>query len=531
MPNRSCVAVVSSAVVMAATLAPWGAAAAVRVTPSPSPSPAPHRGTSNDATLIEIGAALLAGAILLHKHPRPTATPIARQQATPPSQSTPPPQPKPASENPVVAIVGTISEDDAPVAGANIELVARGAPTRRVGMRRVAQAPAGPYSEDLAYVESDRNGRYAIVDQLATGAYALRVSAVGTAVASVALAVSESGQKVVNVALHRSAAAPAQFATRAVYYATERSAVATRGALAFGTDAARPRRLAYGSVDVSLPWSASLPRGYRAATFRDSVGHVAAPRPAANASDPFRALRAESFASASRTVLLFVHGYNQTFEQAARAAAQLRAGLGVDAPAVIYDWPSEGDLTGYAHDEDQAHASATNFVEFVERLARALPGIRIELIAHSMGNRLVTTLVEGGAGAPTGTRVRLDHVVMAAPDVFSSDFFSRLRYILPSAGHFTIYASRSDQALLMSSIVHKDPRLGYFLQTPAVVHGMDTIDATAVDTSILGHGYFVDARSVLSDMRGALADRTPPRPGMQHMKIDATYSYWLLGSP
>lgn len=399
-------------------------------------------------------------------------------------------------------------------------------------MRRVVRAAtAGPYSEDMAYVESDRNGRYALVDQLVKGAYELRVSAVGTAVSTVALAVSEPGRMIVNVALHRSVGSPTPHATRAVYYATERKGHTAGGALAFGPDAARPRRLAYGAVDVSLPLSGSLPRGYRAVSFGDAVGHVAPPKASAHATAFFHALHAEAAASASHAVLVFVHGYNQTFEQAARAAAQLRLGLAVDAPAVIYDWPSEGDLAGYAHDEDQAGTSATNFVDFVDQLAKALPGIRIELVGHSMGNRLVTELVEGGAGAPTGTRVRLDHVVMAAPDVFSADFFSRLRYILPTAGRFTIYASRSDQALLMSSIVHKDPRLGYFLQTPAVVRGMDTVDATAVDTSILGHGYFVDTRSVLSDMRGALANRPPPRPGMTRMTIDATYSYWVLGSP
>jgi esterase/lipase superfamily enzyme len=255
---------------------------------------------------------------------------------------------------------------------------------------------------------------------------------------------------------------------------------------------------------------------------------VQKPLPSAHAQAFFAALRAERDASASGTVLVFVHGYNQTFDQAVRAAGELRAGLEIDAPVVAYDWPSQGDIAGYAHDEDQARTSATNFIGFITELARQLPGTPIELVAHSMGNRLVTDLIEGGAGAATGTTVRLDHVVMAAPDVFTSQFTSRLRFILSSTGRIAIYASRRDQALLMSSVFHQDPRLGFFEEFPTAIRGMDTIDATDVDTSILGHGYFLDEHTVLFDMRGALADRSPPRSRMERVPIDAQFWYWKL---
>jgi hypothetical protein len=43
-----------------------------------------------------------------------------------------------------------------------------------------------------------------------------------------------------------------------------------------------------------------------------------------------------------------------------------------------------------------------------------------------------------------------------------------------------------------------------------VLDGFDTIDASAVDTSLLGHSYFAGSRSVLSDLLQLLKDGMPP---------------------
>ena len=62
-----------------------------------------------------------------------------------------------------------------------------------------------------------------------------------------------------------------------------------------------------------------------------------------------------------------------------------------------------------------------------------------------------------------------------------------------------------------------------------VARGIETIDATEVDTSFVGHSYFAEARSVLADLfylvrEGFRADR---RFGLRAMNIDRG-RYWIF---
>jgi esterase/lipase superfamily enzyme len=491
-----------------------------------------------------MGPALAAGLLaalsfLTHKHP-PTPKP------TPAPAATPTPGPGTLRPRYAVAIVGTVADTfDRPVAGASIEFFVTRSPapataaprlqhTRAThGGRTVAQAsPNGPYSQRRAYVETDVNGRYALALQLPEGTYQLAASAYGTAVERVAFAVSHPDQIVQNIVLRDDVAVPGPYITRAVHYVTERGGTTSGGRLAFGQTPGVSA--AFGTADVSVPVAegTGAPRGFRLDGSTDPGHHtfVRGALAPARSDTFFAALRKEVAASSSHAVLLFVHGYNQTFSQTVRCAAELRAGVGIDAPVVAYDWPSNGDLLKYGGDESRASGSSPRFIAFVQRLARELPGTPIELVAHSMGNRLVARLIEG-TGTSGGAAVRLNHVVMAAADVPTDEFLARLHYIPSSAGRFTVYVSSRDQALRASSVLHSGPRLGFFFKKPTVIDRMDTVDASSVDTSILGHSYFDEERSVLADMQRALANRPLPRDHTQRVPIGDLAYYKISPSP
>jgi len=53
-------------------------------------------------------------------------------------------------------------------------------------------------------------------------------------------------------------------------------------------------------------------------------------------------------------VLLFVHGYNVSFEDAARRTGQLAYDLGFEGPTVFFSWPSRGSVTAYTRRADRA---------------------------------------------------------------------------------------------------------------------------------------------------------------------------------
>ena len=65
----------------------------------------------------------------------------------------------------------------------------------------------------------------------------------------------------------------------------------------------------------------------------------------------------------------------------------------------------------------------------------------------------------------------------------------------------TLYASSHDEALKASKKLHEFPRAGEAGKSLLVVKGIDTIDVSTVDSSLLGHSYFGDNTSVISDIQ------------------------------
>jgi esterase/lipase superfamily enzyme len=104
----------------------------------------------------------------------------------------------------------------------------------------------------------------------------------------------------------------------------------------------------------------------------------------------------------------------------------------------------------------------------------------------------------------------LRQVILAAPDI-DVEFFKRLAEGFRSkASRITLYASSSDKALAMSTEIHDHPRAGATGADIIVLPGIDTIDASAVDTEFDGHSYYGDNRSVVSDIFQLLRSGSPP---------------------
>jgi len=76
----------------------------------------------------------------------------------------------------------------------------------------------------------------------------------------------------------------------------------------------------------------------------------------------------------------------------------------------------------------------------------------------------------------------------------------------------TLYASSLDKALVASRKIHRYARAGDAGDDIVIVEGLDSIDASAVDTSLLGHSYFGDNRSVISDIYNLLRSPGQPAP-------------------
>ncbi len=228
-------------------------------------------------------------------------------------------------------------------------------------------------------------------------------------------------------------------------------------------------------------------------------------------------------------VLMFVHGYNVSFKDAARRAAQIATDLNFDGVPMLFSWPSEDATAKYTVDEANIHWSRTHFKAFLEMTLSELGVTSVCIVAHSMGNRaLVETLATlHPAELPAGS-ARLRQVVFAAPDVDKDTFRDVAKSFKGRADRFTLYASSEDAALKLSKTIHKYPRAGDVRPEMLVVDTVDSIDATTVDTSLLGHSYFGDNRSVISDLFQLMRHNHPPSERGLTSFTGTGGPYWLF---
>ncbi len=227
--------------------------------------------------------------------------------------------------------------------------------------------------------------------------------------------------------------------------------------------------------------------------------------------------------------LVFIHGFNSSFEGAAIRAAQLGCDLEVTGATAFFSWPSMGKTKGYMADEATIEASVPDIVEFLTDFTRRSGADVVHLVAHSMGNRGLLRAMEQIASKADTQGVRFGQIFLAAPDV-DRRLFEQLavHYRSPRSVRTTLYSSRGDQAVHLSKILHKNPRAGYY--TPfTIVDGIDTVAVPDFDLDLLGHTYFAQADALLYDMNGLMRH---DQPAAKRMRIvtgtDNGKTYFIL---
>ncbi|HKV39011.1 MAG TPA: alpha/beta hydrolase [Blastocatellia bacterium] len=252
-------------------------------------------------------------------------------------------------------------------------------------------------------------------------------------------------------------------------------------------------------------------------------------------SDQFTAtLQTMAAGSRLREAFVFVHGFNTTFDEAARRTAQLAYDLGFDGTNGIpfmYSWPSKGNVEDYLYDEESVIWSATNFQQFLLEIARAGRIDRFHLLAHSMGNRVLTEAL--GVISKLGWEERwpvFNQVVLAAPDIDAGIFMSRIvPVILGKSQGLTLYASSNDKALAASRRLRSGyPRAGESGSGIVLANGIETIDASDVRTDLLGHGYFADTAALINDLYHLMRHGLPPDQRNLRPREKDGLKYWAF---
>lgn len=322
-----------------------------------------------------------------------------------------------------------------------------------------------------------------------------------------------------------------------VWYATSRKPVdpaePSRG---FSTE--RDSRIHHGTCDVFVPRSHKV----------GSTGSAWWKRLVKGADDRMRVLATsslqepafwqqlhESLAQCSvddRDAVVFVHGFNVSFDEAALRAAQIGFDLQVKGAMAFYSWASRGDVKKYPADEAAVELDEIPIAEFLCDMALRTGARRVHVIAHSMGNRAVLrAMSQIVQRAEHLGGVRFGQVVLAAADVDARKFQELCHAYPKLAQRTTLYVSSRDAAVEAARWLHDFPRAG--LMPPiTIAPGIDTVNAANADVSLLGHGYVAEARDVISDIHALIRHGTSPeqRFGLRAATTTHGEPYWLIST-
>jgi pimeloyl-ACP methyl ester carboxylesterase len=242
-------------------------------------------------------------------------------------------------------------------------------------------------------------------------------------------------------------------------------------------------------------------------------------------------LNAQSSAGGGR-VLIYVHGYNNTFEEALLRAARLKQDLGFAGPVIAFSWPSAGKSTAFLTDISNAHFGEAHLRKLLTLLPAESKSVAI--IAHSLGNQVVSTMLAAtSAKADPGSGLgRISEVIMAAPAVDSDYLRMSVGRAMTGnypATRFTIYASRRDRAMDAVRSYSGSSNAGdggdLFYLPP-----IQTIDTSAIKNGLIGHSYFVDSPAVLADIRAIIDNHAQPFDAKRGLLKEADY-VWAFCEP
>lgn len=210
--------------------------------------------------------------------------------------------------------------------------------------------------------------------------------------------------------------------------------------------------------------------------------------------------------------LVFVHGYNTSFDDAVMRTAMIAFELDFDGAAFLFAWPSHAQFLAYACDRQRARVAAPFLVEQLQRIGVLLPEVKLHIIAHSTGGEIaLSALSKLSKNADYGSGPRLGELILAHADVDPA----RLERLMPSLRKLNVrvtsYSSATDWAMRISRAVRwmKRKRVG---AAPVYIDGVDAIDLTGLSGGPLdvNHTVFADSSMAFGDMHRLMA--TGERP-------------------
>jgi esterase/lipase superfamily enzyme len=217
----------------------------------------------------------------------------------------------------------------------------------------------------------------------------------------------------------------------------------------------------------------------------------------------------------SSDILLYVHGFNTSLDEARFRIVQIVADARFTGVPALFAWNSKGELFAYESDKESATVARDALEKLIVDLSHT-PGVgRVHILAHSMGSWLTMEALRSiSISGHPNLDGKLGEVMLAAPDIDLNVFERQIARLDPR--HVSIFVANNDRALSLSSRIAGDRRrLGAMDPTnPKDKAELDRLGVTVHDissfsTDFVGHGAFAEAPDVV---RLIGAQLTAPRP-------------------
>jgi esterase/lipase superfamily enzyme len=147
-------------------------------------------------------------------------------------------------------------------------------------------------------------------------------------------------------------------------------------------------------------------------------------------------------------VLVFVHGFNNRFDDAVYRFAQIVHDSRTPATPVLFTWPSRGELKlrAYTYDRESANYSRDALEELLDALGANPSVSEINILAHSMGNWVALEALRSRYIRPGRGIDKVKNVMLVAPDVDVDVFRTQIRRMGTKRPRFALFVSQDDKA-------------------------------------------------------------------------------------
>ena len=261
-----------------------------------------------------------------------------------------------------------------------------------------------------------------------------------------------------------------------------------------------------------------------------------------------------------KEVFIYIHGFHNTFDDAAYAMAEFWHFLGRIGVPLIYTWPAgRPGLSGYSYDRESSEFTVYHLRETLGMIAGIPEVEKIHVIAHSRGTDVAVTalreltLKTRAAGVDPRSKFKIHNFVLAAPDLDVMVAEQRIDgdKLTLSTHRLTVYTSPDDRAIGIAGRLFRSPegRIGAYSKEDltdyqrrmarfydgsdfAIIQYPGASKAYRSRGDSFGHSYFRNAPAVSSDLMLMLRDDIDPgTPGRPLERVDQSFYMIPPGYP